>query len=452
MSVGRIGQVWAIALGLLFLTISGPAVPQESGDPNTQHVVVVNPIETAKALVARGDYAAAATILDALAQADPKVQAAIDNREVEFLRGQIAFGQGRHEDAARIYRDLLYDDPELTRVRLELGRTLFALRRDDEAEHQFELALSGDSLPNPALDNIEQFLLQISERKVWRTRFSFALVPDSNINQATDAQTVDLFGLPFTLSEDARETSGIGIFSSAGVEWRPRLGKGLRFSADLQGQRTDYEGAAFDDTVASFAVGPEFALGRSYLTLAATGFRRWFGGGAYNAGIGGTATLFVRPLHRLRLRAEVGLRHLEYDLQPERDGAVLGLQINPIFALNSASQLSAVIGFNREFAELTFWRSNAERFGVGYYREMPFGLVAELRPEFVRRRFDALQPAFGRRREDKMLEIATRLQKRDMRIFGLIPTIEILFQRNISNIDLYDFSRLRAQIGLTKRF
>lgn len=435
----------------LFAGVPASAEGQEAGSGAGQRIVVVNPVETARSLIARGDYRAAATILDALENADPKVLAVIDPQDIAFLRGLIAFGEERFDKAASIFEAILAQDPSLPRVRLELGRVYFALREDDGAVRQFELAIAGD-IGNTAINNAEAFLRRIDDRKVLRTRFSFALAPDSNVNQATSGDTVDIFGLPFALNDDAREKSGLGLFASAGIELRPRLAARVRGSAGLQLQHTEFEGSAFDDTIASGWVGPEISFGDKYLTLAATGFRRWYGHQGFNSGVGGRASLFVRPGRRWRLSGQIRVQAIDYDLNPARDGIVLGIQISPTYTLDTKSQFSAVVGFNRDFADGAVWRSTALKVGLGYYRELPWALTADIRSDVSWRTFDTMQIAFGREREDKTFELGMRVIKRDIRIFGLSPMVGYTLQRNISNIGLYDFTRHRAQIGLTKRF
>ena len=50
-----------------------------------------------------------------------------------------------------------------------------------------------------------------SARRRWSVSGALALAPDSNINTATSAREIALFGFPATLSEDARETSDVGL-------------------------------------------------------------------------------------------------------------------------------------------------------------------------------------------------------------------------------------------------
>lgn len=440
----------ALAVALNFWAPTA-AFADQNRTGEIQRVIVVNPVQSARSLIDRGDFAAATAILDALDQASPEIKETIDPKDIAFLRGLIAYGEARYADASAIFESLLSSDPTLTRVRLELGRTYFAMRRDDPATRELELAMAG-GLPNPVIDNIEQLLFLMEERKTVRTRFSLSFVPDSNINQATDGETVDLFGLPFALNDEAREQGGFGVFGSAGIELRPRISKRLRLSAAAFVQHTEFKGRAYDDTIVSVSMGPEIVLGHKYLTISATMFRRWFGGRRLSSGAGGRIALFLRPSRRFRISVEFSGQQVNNALDDGRDGPVISFVARPTFSLNALSQLSATIGINREFTKQMSQRNTGIRLGAGYYREFPWGLAANFRPEVIWRPFDSVQTAFNKRRVDLTTEISIDIIKRDMRVVGLTPVVGYIFQKNWSNIGLFEFTRHRVRIGLTKRF
>lgn len=438
-------------LALAGVTAQMPALAQDQ-PALARRVVVVNPLVTARTLIERGDTGAAESILDAIDQLPEAERTRFDAVEIQFLRGRIAFAEGRLDDAAGIYRGLLRDRPGLTRVRLELGRTLFSEKRDRTARRQFERALSGDDLPNSAIDNIERFLAVIEDRKTFSLRFALSLVPDSNINQATDGQTVDIFGLPFVLNDEAVETSGVGVFGSAGIEYRPRLSERSRLLATFNAQRTEFDGAEFDDTVIAGSLGAELRLGRHQLRAEATAFRRWFGTPGFNRGAGGRVTLARRLTRRVYLQIAVAGQYVDYDLTPARDGPVLIAQFSPLWVPDPATRVSAILGLSREFARVDFQRSTGLRLGLGLDRDLPWGLTVTARPEVNWRKFDALQAAFGKTREDVIVDFSLDLIKRDLPVFGLVPFLGYTVTHNASNIGFFVFTRHRFRFGLQQRF
>ena len=133
-----------------------------------------------------------------------------DADDLDFLRGTIALGQGDWQTAIARFRAMLARDPTLLRVRLDLAFAYFQAREDKQAAYHFRLVLGEDDLPPAVRANTLAFLDRIRRRKSWSVSGALALAPDSNINAATSSREVNLFGFPAQLSEDARQTSGVG--------------------------------------------------------------------------------------------------------------------------------------------------------------------------------------------------------------------------------------------------
>jgi hypothetical protein len=77
-------------------------------------------------------------------------------------------------------------------------------------------------------------------------------------------------------------------------------------------------------------------------------------------------------------------------------------------------------------------------------------MTVTVSPDFVFRPFDAVHPAFGVKRSDKLYEVDVQVLKRDFKIFGFAPYIDYTFTRNVSNVSIYRFSRNRVGFGFTR--
>ena len=85
--------------------------------------------------------------------------------------------------------------------------------------------------------------------------------------------------MPFDLSEEARQRSGVGLVLDAGGEWSPRLGAGKRLRLGLNVQRREYTGSDFDDMTLATYAGPRIVSGRWDLSLLGSAYLRWTGPG-----------------------------------------------------------------------------------------------------------------------------------------------------------------------------
>ncbi|MYG38870.1 MAG: hypothetical protein F4162_07900 [Synechococcus sp. SB0676_bin_10] len=177
-----------------------------SSDPRINH---------AGTLIQADRFTEALSILRPLASSDHP-----DQVDVLFLVGLAALGaaqspetpeserKGYLDEAIAAFHKILVGRPELARVRLELARAFYVKGDDGLSQKHFEQVLAGN--PHPAVaGNIRRFLAVIRRRRRWKGYFGATLAPDGNINAASDAKTVDLWGFPFTPDQGPR--SGVGV-------------------------------------------------------------------------------------------------------------------------------------------------------------------------------------------------------------------------------------------------
>jgi outer membrane protein len=435
------------ALGIAIV----PASAQTGTPDDVQRFIVQDPLQAAAQLLDRGLVQQAAMIMAALEQLPHEKRANLDATEYEFLRGRVAFAEARYADAIAAFTGILYRRPNLTRVRLELARTYFAAHDLNRSEEQFELVL-GSKLPGEASDNILGFLSEIEDQRLWRINFNIAIAPDTNINTATDSETVDIFGLPFSLSDEARASSGVGVQVQAGYEYRPYIIGQSRLNLATNIQRTEYNGANFDDTIISTHFGSRLRFGKTHYDLNWAAFRRWFGTRGFNSGIGGNMDITHRLSPRLLGRLSVVSQVVNYDQNPGQNGTVASVELGASYWLSTTGTIRGSFGVNYDFAVEDAFENTAYRIDGAYTHQAPIALTLTFGASAVLRQFDGINPTFLKRRSDQLYALRFHVVKRDIRIFGLSPYVSYSFTRSSSNIALFEYSRHRAQFGFMRLF
>src|SRR5258708_6725862 len=225
-----------------FLAVSLPALAQTQAD--TLPPQQITETEAAALLVEAGQLNDAKRVLAHVLETNPT-----DN-EAHFLLAMIAVAEKRYDDAIADFRYILAAEPNRERVRLELARAFFLAADYENAERNFRFARAGDLSPEVKA-NIDQFLAAILRLKRWSYDVGLALAQDTNVNGATNVHLVDLYGLPFTLSDDARQKSGAGIAIDIGGEWSPLLTEHVKAKLGGHVHRLGYGGSAFDHSALS---------------------------------------------------------------------------------------------------------------------------------------------------------------------------------------------------------
>lgn len=405
-------------------------------------------LEAAERLYEAGELDAARAILIELKKAEA---GGIDQTQVAFLLGMIAVGQEDYKGAAEIFRNILDQRPDLVRVRLELARALFALKHDQAAAYHFRFALA-DDLPPEALANIRMFLNLIEQRKLWRVNVSAGVAPDSNVSGGPKDQTIELFGLPFELDDKARERSGLGLSSSLNAEFYPRLSEHWRAEMRGGGSVSDYENIDFDDVFLFAEAGPRYERPGMGVSILGTFSRRYFGGQGYSRSVGGRIAIDKGLTSRMRASLRFSGALARYDAFADRDGPVYSAGILGAYALSRQSSMRAGLTVTREQAGAELLRNTQYLLNGSYSRELPFGVTAQIGPDFYYRQFDAFNPADDATRRDWTLGGSVYLTKRDWRFAGFAPVISYQYLHNDSNVERFDYSRHRANISLTRTF
>ena len=188
-----------------------------------------------------------------------------DSIEANFMLGMSAFNTKRYPHAMMAYERALTLDPNLDRVRLELGRTYFVMGQYNSAKREFENVLAHRP-PSTVEEKIRQFLTAVdsAEKRFWINGFvSLGVMHDSNANAGVDSDQIVLNGLQFRMSKDSQKKASWGGFGLANIATATRLGDSKKwfFVADVAGYMKDYTDADSDLTSLKGNAGIRFAYG-----------------------------------------------------------------------------------------------------------------------------------------------------------------------------------------------
>ena len=286
-----------IARTLLVLMLAAAVVPGSAWaqDTTRSSIPAKTLIEAARAALAVGALGDAETLLKGVNAQTEHLD------DLDFLHGSIAMAREDWQTAIARFRAMLIRDPNLPRVRLDLALAYFRAEEDSSAAYHFRQALGDEDLPPVVRARTLAFLDTIRRRKTWSVSTAVSLAPDSNINAATSSREVNLFGLPAQLSEDARQTSGVGLNARISGGYEARISPDLRFRTGASLSTRTYEKSEFNDRTLSLRAGPRFLFEKFDLSPELTARARRLGGEMYSraAGIELSGNWQVAPAWRL---------------------------------------------------------------------------------------------------------------------------------------------------------
>jgi hypothetical protein len=369
----------------------------------------------------------------------------------DFVAGMASYAARDFRQAEVLFRRILDHHPSLLRVRLELARTLFMEKRDEQADYQFHFA-AAEHPPAMVARNIVRFREAIRARRSWRFNFNVGFAPDSNINSATDKRSVDIYGLPFRLGLDARARSGAGSFVSGDISLRLNRFGNIPIYVAGYGRWTRYKEHRFDDAYAGGEVGPEFRVAGGRLRATATGLERWYGQRPLVFSLGGHLEYEMLVGDKLTIGSSLLVRRNDYSRRRDVDGWNVEARASANRPLGPTTLGFAYASVERNWANdpgQAFWR---EGLGIGVLKEIGWGLRPQITIDLAHQTGDGPLAPFGKTRRDWQLQGSISVYKRDWNIGGFAPSWSLTVTRNLSTLPLYDEQRVRGEVRLTKTF
>lgn len=424
----------------LALTQPGPVPPGVTGLSSADVMAVAERAEVA------GDLATATAAYRALA-ADPNIDV---RNEARFRHGKLLAAGKDYRGAALLYRAILDERPDAGRVRLELATVLYLMGDLSGSRRELRQAQAGGLPPEIAVI-VDQFADALRSFKPFGASISIAIAPDSNINRATDAKTLDTIIAPLDLSKDARERSGIGLKLGAQAYARLPLAEDVSLLPRLSGQGDLYRESRFNDVSGSLAMGLEVASGSDRIRPSLGGTWRYYGKALY-ARTQSASLNWSHPLGRLaQLDGDLSINRARYLRNPLQDGWIYDLGINYQRALDARTGGTLSVSATRQKARDPGYSTTSGGVTLLGYRELGrttgFGSIGLRRLQSDERLF-----LFTDKRREWLISASVGATFRTVTIAGFAPLVRVTFERNFSTVGIYDYSRTALDFGLTRAF
>jgi hypothetical protein len=395
-----------------------------------------------------GDFAAAEAAYRALS-GNPEIEI---RTEARFRLGMmLADRMGQPRAAAVEFRKILDEKPGAARARRALARIQVMLGNPGAAGRAFRVVEATTALP-PEVERMVRFYANaLSAQKPFGGSVEVTLAPDSNINRATRSDTLGTVIGNFTLDDDARARSGVGLNLRGQAYARLPAGNAVDLLARVSAGGNFYHARQFDDQALSIEGGPEFLVGSDRIALSLGPAWRWYGRRPYSLTLGGTAS-WRHPLGaRAQVRVEGGYAHVanRRNRLQDADNFSLSAMLDRAFTARSGGGVQLFAA--REAARDPGYATAGG--GLSLYAFREFGhTTAVISLGYSHLEADARLLFFPRRRVEDHFTASLAGTFRSLRIGSFAPLVRLRWERNKSTVSLYDFKRLAAEFGITSAF
>lgn len=438
---GDLGRAVALLAGLI---IASGAI----ASPPTRKIFATSGqmLGLAQEMVRHGKTREAEAVLELLAR-DPDQNI---RSEAQFRRAILLEGTGRNEAAAVLLRRILDEQPDAAAVRLKLATMLQKMGDEDSALRELRALRTSDLPPNVARF-VDRLSASLQATKPLGFQLEVALAPDTNVNRATRSDTLGTIFGDFTLDQEAKARSGVGVALRGLAQLRHPLSDNLRLVARASGEANLYRDKDFDDIALDLAAGPEWAIGRTRFTAEAGIGRHWYGMKAYQGSVrlAGSVTQPIDGVSQLRL--DLDARRVKNRLNDLQSGRGLALRGRYERALSPATLVAASLGVDRFKARGDAYSTRGWNAALSAYRTVG-RMTLSASVDIARLKADARLLLLPKAREDRLTRFSIGSVFRQLTFAGFAPVTRLVIERNRSSVEFYDFKRVRTEFGISRAF
>ncbi len=412
-------------------------------------------VQVAGDLVAAGKYDSALKILT---QLSPTGQTPL---EIErwYLIAQIEQRKGNMDQAIKIYRKILDQKPDLSKIRYELALCYMNQKQWYRADYHLRLAMAGKDIPDEIKKRMMYYRYIARKNKNWNVWFNFGAAPDNNINQVAGGEECITNEWGTFCRQLPDPVSAVGYNLMVGGNYEFKLTDHWRWKSDGIIYMNIYDKHDYDDLYLSASTGPRYIWKNGDVWLAGVASRRWYGWDPYNWSYGGKLDLnydFTR-----KLSSGISFRILKntYDeYGPWMDGQTYSVQARTLYYLNSTKYIVLRGGIDRDTARNDIYANWRYVAGIGFGSELPAGFHVHLEPIFTWTNYDGEKwivkhQGFTKLAErDLMQRYSVSLSNNKIDILGFVPTLTFSYTKRDSNVPNRQYKKYTTEFTLHQRF
>ena len=453
------------------LQFHGSASAEENGDETgsselySEAARTVNrmPVEAVKALDKKLSKALIAYYDGEFSRALPlfrEVAEAVETMDILFWMGMSARHIGEYPLAIERFKKMLANDPNLSRVRLELATAYFLTSRFDKARSELK-TVSAAASPLSVQRNVEKLLAKIeakTRRSTWTLSLSQRYMWDDNISRSTAERELDIFGGGFAPDETFTQLSGEAHVTNIYGSLLYDIGKkrGWMWSNAAAFSSTIYhEYSEFNLLLGDVNAGLWYFWENAVMKIP-LGFAKISYGSDQLSYI-----YHMDPSIEYYVNAKVSLKglfsycytnyyeHRFTDLDNDKFRYELS---SNVFLADRKHIFSLAAGFEDADAEGGKYAYDGYYGGVSYFAVFPGKTEALIRYQWMKKDYPdgKALPLYDAYRNDERQSVSIRVSKRVFQRASL--SFSYSFARNDSNLALYTYERQTYSVNLGIRF
>ncbi len=383
-----------------------------------------------------------------------------DDAKIEtlFLTGLQDLQAGNTDAAIEKFSSILAENPNLVRVRLELGLAYYLARQWGRARNEFFTALSGD-LPEPVRAKVLGLIRDIDARRGFEWDLSIGL---TNVGNQRDYDTDNIvlnfsgLDLPFILNREKSSEIGVRVTGSANfrkpVDWKVFGADAVAFAA-LTFDVTEARTSQYDDYIFGTRFGLRALTQNSTASFGPLATTRLLSGNVFENRIGLQAAYERRNQTGVSFFTLLSASKLHNPTTSQLDGHEVDAEIGLRRSFGGKGLIGVSYFYEDKSVEDNLENFIRQRFTIFGQVDTRGGFT--LRPAVFaqHKRFKTPSVLFTGNPNENTWGASLRIEKNDVFFAnGFSPFLLLSYERTKSGIDAFSFTESGFELGIERRF
>ena len=427
----------------------------ESNETKTVTMSALDAVKMAGDFVYTGDYDKAQDLLVKMPQTN--------NLPVEierwYLLAQIEQKKGNIDEAIKIYRKILDDQPDLAKVRYELAICYMIKHQWYRADYHLRLAMTGQDIPEDVRQRMMYLRYVARQNKRWNAWFNFGAAPDNNVNLAAGGEEYIINEWGEFKRVLPKPEKAVGYNFLLGGNYEFHLSQHWRWKNEGNIYTNIYNKHKFDDLYLSASSGPRYIWEKGDVWLAAIAGRRWYGWDRYNWSYGAKLDTHYDWSRKISSGLTLRVMNNIYDEYGEyMNGQTYGISSYASYSFDASKYFVLFGGVDRDTAKDDIYANWRYSVGTGFGAEIPWGFGVYLEPSFSWVNYDGARwavkdYAFSQVTErDFTQRYAVSLSNNKIDVWGFVPTLTVSYTKRDSNINAREYEKWTVEFTMRQRF
>jgi len=435
---------WVLAVCALLaqtLPASAQTVAQSPGSVVASDAAQV--AELARLLILTGNAP------QAVVQLQQAVSVWPDDPEIHFLLGVAREATGDLSGAVAAFGTAFGLDTSRPRPLLEQGRLLAQQGAYEDAYRAFDraLLLADDRM---ARRNIRKFLGALEPHRVVTGGISIRLQPDSNPSAVSGQNEVIIAGQPFTLDNNSRKKAGLGLGIDGAMRYAHYLTNSLRAVVDVGFNGLHFFDACCSDYNILLAAGAGWWWDQKHVVVQGYTRYRLYNDRPYALEQGVRfETSVARADYALRAGSETGTSRL---IALNVPGHIVRAFVGGDYRVAGGTIVGLTLRGEKHWYSMASQAFTAATVSAYVGFEGPWQLPMRVTASSLNRMYEGATLTSNGKRVDWQMALSAEVQLDMISIWGMLPTLGMIYQRQTSTDTRGRFNRLTGLMSLTKYF